>query len=270
MWTYQHADFTVHQLPALKDNYIYLIEAHHSPVLAAVDPAEPEPVAQACLKLGKPLTHILNTHHHWDHVGANLALKQQYACNIIGNLADADRIPGIDTRLTPDSSWQLTATDGNHDGHLDVQIIDVPGHTLGHIAYLIDDALFCGDTLFGAGCGRLFEGSPSQMWHSLSRLAQLPDATLVYCAHEYTLSNLNFACAVDSDNAKLTTRLQRDSEARRQHQPTIPTTIGVEKTTNPFLRPADAAFCREYGSNIGITADALSVFTHLREAKDHW
>jgi len=270
MWTYQHAGFAVHQLPALNDNYIYLIEAQHSPVLAAVDPAEPEPVVQACLKLCKPLTHILNTHHHWDHVGANLALKEQFSCAIVGNIRDAARIPGIDTQLTPDSSWRLTATDGNHGRHLDVQIIDVPGHTLGHIAYLIDDALFCGDTLFGAGCGRLFEGSPTQMWHSLSRLARLPDATLVYCAHEYTLSNLNFACAMDGDNDKLTTRLQRDTEAHRQQQPTIPSTIGVEKVTNPFLRPADTEFCSNYANNTGIAADALSVFTHLREAKDQW
>jgi hydroxyacylglutathione hydrolase len=268
MWTYQHADFAVHQLPALNDNYIYLIEARHAPILAAVDPAEAEPVVQACRKLGNPLTHILNTHHHWDHTGANVALKQQYSCQIVGNMNDAARIPDIDISLSPDTTWQLAAMDGA--GHLDVQIIDVPGHTLGHIAYLIDDALFCGDTLFGAGCGRLFEGSPGQMWHSLNRLARLPAATLVYCAHEYTLANLDFASAMDGGNAELAARLERDTAARRQQQPTIPSTIGVEKATNPFLRPLDAEFCRAYAGRTGIAADPLSVFTHVRESKDQW
>jgi len=268
MWTYQHTDFDVHQIPALNDNYIYLIDARHAPILAAVDPAEAQPVADACRILGRPLTDILNTHHHWDHTGANLALKQQYGCRIVGNRQDADRIPGIDTELEPDSSWQLAAE--SHDGHLDVQIIDVPGHTLGHIAYLIDDALFCGDTLFGAGCGRLFEGSPEQMWHSLTRLTRLPAATLVYCAHEYTLANLDFAAAIDGDNPELAARQKRDTAARRQQQPTIPSTIGVEKTTNPFLRPLDVEFCRNYARRAGIAAEPLSVFTHVRASKDQW
>ncbi len=262
MWTYQHSSFTVHQLAALSDNYIYLIAPHNSQALAAVDPAEAEPVMEACAKLGRPLTYIFNTHHHWDHTGANETLKSKFGCTIIGNANDAARIPGIDVELKPDQPWAWAG--------LNVQIIDVPGHTLGHIAYVIEDALFCGDTLFGAGCGRLFEGTPAQMWGSLNQLAALPDATHVYCAHEYTLANLRFAAAVDASNPDLKRRLQTDAEKREQGQPTIPSTIGIEQATNPFLRAAEPSFCTAYAEQAGITSNALNVFTDIRNRKDHW
>ncbi len=262
MWTYQHSSFAVHQLAALSDNYIYLIAPHNSQLLAAVDPAEAEPVIAVCTELGRPLTHIFNTHHHWDHTGANDALKSSYDCTIIGNANDAARIPGMDVQLQPGRPWSWAG--------LEIQIMDVPGHTLGHIAYLIEDALFCGDTLFGAGCGRLFEGTPAQMWQSLSSLASLPDAVQVYCAHEYTLANLRFATGVDSGNTALSRRLQTDADKREHGQPTIPSTIGIERSTNPFLRPADASFCTAYAEGAGIAADALSVFTDIRKRKDHW
>jgi len=262
MWTYPHTGFRVHQLPALKDNYIYLIEADNGALLAAVDPAEAAPVVEACRALGKPLTHILNTHHHWDHTGANLELKQQYGCTVVGSSDDADRIPGIDVRV---SETEPPALPG-----IDVRVLTVDGHTVGHIAYLIGDALFCGDTLFGGGCGRVFEGTMPEMWQSLQKLAALPAATKVYCAHEYTLANLRFAREADGDNSALKQRISRDTQTRMEQQPTIPSSIGLELATNPFLRALDAGFCSGYAEKAGIAAEPLTVFTHLRESKDRW
>ncbi|MDQ6973266.1 MAG: hydroxyacylglutathione hydrolase, partial [Mariprofundaceae bacterium] len=185
MWSYQHSTFQIHQLPALNDNYIYLLEAKESHILAVIDPADASIVNQACKQLNKPLTHILNTHHHWDHTDGNKPLKQYWDCIVVGVAHDAERIPCIDVKVSPEQPFQLD--------HLAVDILDVGGHTLGHIAYVFDDALFCGDALFGAGCGRIFEGTFEQTWQSLQRLAQLDDDTKVYCAHEYTLPNLRFA-----------------------------------------------------------------------------
>jgi hydroxyacylglutathione hydrolase len=223
MWSYQHAGFIVHQLPALRDNYIYLIEAHTSDALIAVDPAEAVAVRRACKKLDKPLTHILNTHHHWDHTDGNLALKKDFACLIIGSAADAARIPSIDIHVSEESPPQIAG--------LDIAVLDVPGHTIGHIAYVAGGALFCGDTLFGAGCGRLFEGAPEQMWRSLQRLAALDSDTRVYCAHEYTLANLEFAAALDRDNPVLARRIADDRQRRAQQLPTIPSTIATERAS---------------------------------------
>ncbi len=261
MWSYRHKDFTVHQLAAFADNYIYLIEAHNSDALVAVDPAQAEPVISACEVLGKPLTHIFNTHHHWDHTDGNLELKRQSGCRIVGAACDAQRIPGIDIAV---SGACPPAIDG-----LEVQILDAPGHTSGHIAYVLWDALFCGDVLFGAGCGRIFEGSPEQMWASLKHIARLARQTRVYCAHEYTLANLRFARQVDADNQTLAERTRADKKARIRKRPTIPSTIGMERDTNPFLRPLNADFCKNYASREGINPDPVAVFTHLRKRKDN-
>ena len=260
MWSYRHKDFTVHQLTALQDNYIYLIEAHNSDTLIAIDPAEEAPVQAACEGLGKGLTHILNTHHHWDHTGGNLALKTRYGCLIVGGVGDAERIPGIDLQVSESSPPQIEG--------LVVQVLDVPGHTSGHIAYVFWDALFCGDTLFGAGCGRIFEGTPEQMWSSLEKISRLAKQTRVYCAHEYTLANLNFARQVDAGNTHLDTRMRQDKKARIQKKPTIPSTIGLERNTNPFLRPLDAGFCNRYAQEARISSDPVTVFAHLRNRKD--
>jgi len=262
MWSYQHKNFQVHQLPALNDNYIYLIESRHTPTLAVVDPADAAVVNQACQSIGKPLTHILNTHHHWDHTDGNKALKKHWNCQVLGAKHDAKRIPCLDIAVTEHQACHI-------DG-LSVQILNVSGHTLGHIAYVIDDALFCGDTLFGAGCGRLFEGTAEQMWESLQKIAALPDHTQVYCAHEYTLPNLRFARDVDTNNPTLQERIHRDTQNRMQKQPTIPSQIGLEKATNPFLRPLDNGFVQNYAQKYNIKSDALAVFTHLRASKDHW
>jgi len=262
MWTYQHDGFRVHQLPALKDNYIYLIEANNGDLLAAVDPAEALPVAHACSRFERPLTHILNTHHHWDHTGGNEELKAQFGVTIIGAAADAERIPGIDIEVSETEPLDLAG--------LDVRILALDGHTVGHIAYLIGDAVFCGDTLFGGGCGRVFEGSMGEMWQALEKLAALPPETKVYCAHEYTLANLRFAREVDADNSALRERISRDTQTRMEQQPTIPSTIGLELATNPFLRVTDESFRKSYAMKHGISDEPVAVFTHLRDSKDRW
>lgn len=260
MWSYRHKDFAVHQIPALQDNYIYLIEAYNSDVLIAIDPAEAGPVKAACETLQKKLTHIFNTHHHWDHTGGNLELKQHYCCQIVGAACDAERIPGIDIGISEASPPELEG--------LVIQVLDVPGHTSGHIAYVFWDALFCGDTLFGAGCGRIFEGTAEEMWKSLDKISRLAKQTRVYCAHEYTLANLSFAREVDAGNPDLEERMRADKKTRFQKKPTIPSTIGLEKNTNPFLRPLNSGFCNSYAQKERISSDPLTVFAHLRARKD--
>jgi len=258
MWTYQHHHFKVHQLPVLSDNYIYIIEDSQSDAVLVVDPALAEPVIQACEKLKLTPTHIINTHHHWDHTDGNSELVATYACRVVGNQADAKRIPHINQAITTHTSIIL--------GNLNIQIIDVPGHTLGHIAYVIDDALFCGDTLFGGGCGRLFEGSFEQMWGSLQKLATLDEKTKVYCAHEYTLANLQFAQEVDPNNEHLQQRIKHDTQTRMSNQPTIPSIIALEKQTNPFLRPLNPEFCAFYDAQLS----PLEIFSQLRTKKNKW
>jgi len=262
MWSHDHQHFIVFQLPALNDNYIYLIQARHHSACIIVDPAEADPVVQVCRKYDLHPTHIINTHHHWDHTGANLDLKKMFGCHIIGHAIDAERIPGIDSMV---SETQPPVIKG-----LDITIIDVPGHTVGHMAVVIDDALFCGDTLFGAGCGRIFEGSYAQMWHSLQCLASLPNATRIYCAHEYTLANLAFAAFIDEDNAALQARMRQDEHKRQQGLPTIPSTIALEKQTNPFLRPLNAAFRQHHAARFGIADTAADIFRDIRQRKDRW
>ena len=263
MWSYQHQYFTVHQLPVLRDNYIYLIEVHKSDALIVVDPAVADAVRDACRSLGKRLTHILNTHHHWDHTDGNLSLKSEFACQIIGSKHDAERIPGIDIKVSDAANIEIAG--------VSIQILEVPGHTVGHIAFAVDDALFCGDTLFGAGCGRLFEGSPAQMWCSLGKLAQLDAATKVYCAHEYTMANLEFARTIDVDNPLLLKRINDDASRRQHSQPTIPSSIALEIATNPFLRPLNVEFCSAYARAHHIAKHhALAVFTDIRLRKDQW
>ena len=260
MWTYQHQHFIVHQLPVLRDNYIYIIQDCHSPVVCVVDPALAEPVIDACVQLNITPTHILNTHHHWDHTDGNQQLVETYQCTVIGNQADALRIPYIKQTIAANSLFSL--------GHLNIQSLEVNGHTLGHIAFVIEDALFCGDTLFGAGCGRLFEGSFAQMWESLQKLATLDKQTKIYCAHEYTLINLQFAQSVDTHNIHLQQRIHDDKNKRLHNQPTIPSTLGLEIQTNPFLRPLDPTFCTAYSQTHTVEAKPLQVFTDLREARN--
>ena len=251
----------IHQIPVLNDNYIYLIHDPESGDTAAVDPAVAEPVL-AQLKLNNwQLSHIFNTHHHSDHIGGNRMLKKQTACQIIGSAADWQRIPEIDQGVAEGDRLQL----GKHS----IEVIECPGHTRAHIAFYIPsaNALFCGDTMFAIGCGRLFEGTAAQMLDSLKKFTALPPTTKIYCAHEYTAANAQFAYTVEPDNRDLQEAIARIKHLRAQNQPTVPTTLEQEIATNPFLR-ADSPEIQTTLAMQG--ANELTVFTELRERKNRF
>ena len=246
-------------VPCLSDNYAYLVNAPGEGICAIVDPSEPGPVKQALAARGLKLTHILNTHHHFDHTGGNLPLKEEFGALVVGPEKDRDRIPGIDIGVTEAAPWAF--------GSRSVRILEIPAHTRAHIAFVFDsdDAVFTGDTLFAMGCGRLFEGTPEMMWTSLSKLVRLPDSTRVYCGHEYTLNNGRFALTLEPDNADLVSRMKDVTEARAGNEPTIPSTIGLEKKTNPFLRPNSPEIRR----TLDMTgASDVDVFGEMRKRKD--
>jgi hydroxyacylglutathione hydrolase len=257
-------------VPAFKDNYLWLI--HDGTHAAVVDPGDAAPILEALRTHGLTLTAILLTHHHADHIGGVPALLQHGAVPVFGPRDD-----GIAAVTHPLREGDSIAVPGMA---LAFDVLDVPGHTKGHIAYvrevddgdLVPDArwLFCGDTLFGGGCGRLFEGTPAQMAASLAKLAALPDDTRVYCAHEYTLSNLRFAEAVEPGNRALQLRIEADSQARGTHLPTIPSTIAIEKATNPFLRTAEPAIADSLvaAGRLAAGAAPVDVFAALREWKN--
>ena len=251
----------IKQIPVLNDNYVYLAHCPETGATAVVDPAVTGPVFDALAETGWTLTHILNTHHHGDHTGGNLEIKAQTGCTIVGPRADRDRIPGIDVEVGDGDTFEL--------GKSSAKVFDVPGHTRGHIAYWFADseALFCGDTLFVMGCGRLFEGTPAQMVNSLAKFDALPDSTRVYCAHEYTQSNGRFALTVEPQNEALHV-LMRDVDAKReQGVPTVPSTLGQERATNPFLRP----FSTDIQTTLGMPgADVVDVFAEVRRLKDNF
>lgn len=253
------AKLKVFQFPAREDNYAVILHDPQSGTTIAIDAPEHEPMADVLADKRARLTHILTTHHHPDHVEANVALKDEHGCTIIGPKEEADRIPGID-RTT--SEGEVLDVGGHR-----VEVIATPGHTLGQVAYYFPDQklLFAADALFALGCGRIFEGTPRQMHESLQKLAALPDDTKVYAGHEYTLSNAKFAVTVDPDNAELIARVREIEELRDNGKPTLPTTIAKEKATNPFLRPHDAAI----RANLGMTdASDEEVFTEIRARKD--
>jgi hydroxyacylglutathione hydrolase len=249
----------IHQFPCRSDNYGYLI--HDGAFTAAIDTPAVDETNQILEQKGWQLTHILNTHWHDDHAGGNLSLKQKWQCTIVGAKRDAERIPGIDVTVEDGDTF----TFGEHTA----QVFDVSGHTIGHIAFHFtgDNALFCGDALFALGCGRLFEGTPAQMWGSLQKLIALPDATRVYCAHEYTQANAAFALTVEPENMALQERAEHIKALRAKGLPTVPSTIGEEKDTNPFLRPGSDAL----QANLGLAgADLVDVFAETRRRKDNF
>ncbi len=253
------AKLEVHQFPCLSDNYGYLVHDPENNLTATIDTPEVGPINKALAEKGWKLTHILNTHHHFDHAGGNLALKEEWGCIIVGSASDAARIPGIDIKVGDGDTFDF----GGHTA----RVFDVSGHTIGHIAFYFaeDDLLFSGDALFALGCGRLFEGTPAQMWASLSKLRALPDDTKVYCAHEYTQSNARFAISVEPQNEALQQRAQEIDVLRAANKPTVPSTIGLEKATNPFLRPMSAAL----QSTLDMSgADLVEVFAETRRRKD--
>jgi hydroxyacylglutathione hydrolase len=253
------AQLEIEQMPVLSDNYVYLVHEPAAGVTGVVDPAVAEPVLARLKAKGWKLDWILSTHHHADHTGGNLELKQATGCKIAGPGKDAARIPGIDLDLVEGDRFAL--------GEAEAQIFETPGHTSGHISFWFPDAkvLFCADTLFSLGCGRVFEGTHAQMWDSLSKLAALPDDTLVYCGHEYTQSNARFALSVDPDNPALLARAAEVDRQRAAGQPTVPTTLGEEHKANPFLRPSNPAIRQKLGME---SASDAEVFGEIRRRKD--
>jgi hydroxyacylglutathione hydrolase len=255
------SDLVIHQIPVLEDNFIYLVHDFESGESAAVDPAVAAPVMDLLATKGWTLSHILNTHHHLDHTGGNLELKQATGCTIVGAGADALRIPGIDVQVGEGDRVSV----GNHQA----QVFNVSGHTNGHIAYWFEDdcTLFSGDTLFSLGCGRLFEGTPAQMWASLLKLRDLPDETNVYCAHEYTSSNADFALTIEPENEDLKRRADEVFRLRKNGKSTVPSSLGEEKRVNPFLRADNDDLLRATGL---VGQDAISAFAEIRRRKDNF
>lgn len=253
------AKLEIHQFPCLADNYGFLIHDADADVTACIDTPEVEPIRAALRRTGWKLTHILNTHWHPDHAGGNVALRDETGCQIIGPANEQDKIPSLERTVGQDDVVEL----GPHRA----VVFDVPGHTAGHIAYWFEDdgVAFVGDTLFALGCGRLFEGTPAQMWTSLGKLMKLPAETRVYCAHEYTQANARFALTVDPNNAELVARAKEIDDQRAVGEPTVPTTIGLELRTNPFLR-AEAASLQETLGMVG--RDPVDVFAETRKRKD--
>ena len=248
---------------ALSDNYIFLLHAPQQNIAAVVDPAEAAPVLQQLQQLGAETVAIFNTHHHHDHVGGNQQLIRKYPqVTVYGGAQDKGRIPGQQVFLEEGDFVQF--------GDRTAEVFFVPGHTRAHIAYYFPPTttnepgeLFCGDTLFAGGCGRLFEGTPTQMVQSLTKLRNLPDNTRVWCAHEYTLKNLQFALSVDSNNQELQSRLAQVKAARSRSEATIPSILGLEKQTNPFLRWHQPALQAAVNSQ-----DPVQTFARLRGMKD--
>jgi len=218
-------------VPAFSDNYLWLVHDDASGETAVVDPGDAAPVLAEARNRGWAITQVWNTHWHPDHTGGNLAVKEATGARLSGPAEE--NIPGRDVALREGDEVQL----GTHVG----RVIEVPGHTLGHIALLFDEdrIAFVGDTLFAMGCGRLFEGTPEQMYRSLQRLAELPAETRLYCAHEYTLSNARFAAHADADNAAIAHRLRDVQQMRGEGRITVPTTVAQERETNPFVRATD-------------------------------
>ncbi len=218
------------RIPALSDNYIWLAHDDASGETIVVDPAVAEPVLEAASARGWTISAIWNTHWHPDHTGGNAAIKEATGCTVIAPSAEAAKIPTADRLVAEGDTVNL--------GDVTAQVIDVPAHTAGHIAYHLPEAeiVFVGDTLFAMGCGRLFEGTPAQMFANMQRLAQLPGDTQVYCAHEYTQSNGRYALVAEPDNEALAQRMAEVDAMRAQGLPTVPTTIELERATNPFMR----------------------------------
>lgn len=249
------------RVAALSDNYTFLLYAPGTGETAVVDTPEVAPILAALDARGWQLTHIFNTHHHPDHVGGNLALKAATGCTVVGPAADRERIPGLDVGVAEGDSVSL--------GAFTAQVWDTPAHTRGHISFYFAEqhAIFVGDTLFSVGCGRLFEGTAAQMWSAMQRYRRLPDLTQVFCAHEYTASNIRFARQIDPHNAALEALEQQVADKRAAGVATVPTTVGVERATNPFMRADEPVLARSVGLEGAGPAEVLGA---IRSAKNRF
>jgi hydroxyacylglutathione hydrolase len=255
----------IYRLPVLHDNYIFILHDPQQNIAAVVDPAIPQPVIAQLEALNAELVAILITHHHSDHVGGITGLIKKFPHAVVyGGAKDRDRIPH--------QQVFLKGGDRVHFGDRTAEVFFVPGHTAAHMAYYFPPSdydqqgeLFCGDTIFGGGCGRLFEGTPADMRASIDQLRQLPENTRLWCAHEYTLDNLKFAIAIDPNNAALQKRMTTTIAMRQKGEPTIPTTIGLEKQTNPFLRWDDPVIQQAAGIDI-----PDRTFARIRGKKDQF
>ncbi|WP_397594640.1 hydroxyacylglutathione hydrolase [Sphingorhabdus sp.] len=223
------------RIPVLSDNYVWLVHEPVSGETMAVDPAVAEPVLAEAQQRGWQITQIWNTHWHPDHTGGNAVIREATGCTITGPAAEAERIPTLDRLVSEGDTVAL--------GAVTARVLDVPAHTAGHIAYhfVEDHAAFVGDTLFAMGCGRLFEGTAEQMFANMRKLEVLGDETRIYCAHEYTMSNGRFALSVEPENAALVSRMAEVTAMRERDEPTVPTTIALERATNPFMRASSVA-----------------------------
>ncbi len=250
--------FDIIRIPAFKDNYIWLLRKGASAVV--VDPGDARPVLEVLEREGLALESILVTHHHADHQGGVASLLAHFPAEVFGPATES--ITGITRPLLGGETICLASLG------IEFLVTTVPGHTLGHLAYYGSGTLFCGDTLFGGGCGRLFEGTPLQMHDSLTRLAALPDQTAVYCAHEYTEANLRFALAVEPGNRQLRRRIDEVTMVRAKGGATVPSTIELEKATNPFLRCTEPEIVASAQTRVAQAHDAVEVFSVLREWKN--
>lgn len=246
-------------IPCLSDNYAFLAHDAASGQTALIDAPEAGPILAELAARGWTLSHVLLTHHHWDHVEGLAEILERHPATVVGAAADAHRLPALDQQVGEGDRFDI--------GDEPVHVLDVSGHTVGHIAFHMPEsaAVFTADSLMALGCGRLFEGTAPQMWTSLSKLAALPDETIVYSGHEYTQANANFAVTVDPDNAALQQRKADIDRARAAKEPTVPSTLALEKATNPFLRATDPAIQSHLGMD---GADPAAVFAEIRSRKD--
>ena len=248
-------------IPCLQDNYSYIIIDEKNNKTCVVDPSESRPIINFLEKNNLKLNYILNTHHHYDHVGGNSDLKKKYKAKVVGFNKDYKRIPEIDIKLKDGEIWK--------EDNFESKVIHVPGHTLGHICFHFynEDNLFTGDTLFSLGCGRIFEGTYEQMFSSLEKIKKLPRKTKIYCGHEYTLQNSKFCIKYDKDNLELIKKINDIKKKLNNNQPTIPTTLEEELKNNIFLRSDNFKIKSNLNINKG---SSLDTFSKLRDLKDNF
>ena len=253
--------FDLITVPCLSDNYAFILRDTDSGEVAVIDVPEAAPITAALAERGWTVSQVWITHHHYDHVDGLADLLAEYPAQVVGALADEERLPNLDVAVTEWDKIKL--------GNMEAEIFDVSGHTVGHIAFYVADANVCftADSLMALGCGRLFEGTAAQMWTSMQKLMGLPPETLICSGHEYTASNAKFALTVDPENAALISRAAEVDAARAEGEPTVPSTLATELATNPFLRPADAGIRAVLGMP---TAPDADVFAEIRRRKDNF